>query len=91
MCLLGAIGYLVSAFASLAIFIDPAIAADFDGDTARSRTVGILAVLSAVVSGLLVFGALWRGPKGARVAGVLVLCFIGLPVSCAAVFAFALS
>ncbi len=91
MCLLGAIGYLVSAFASVAVFNDPAIAADFDGDTARTRTVGILAVLSAVVGGLSVVGALWRGPRRARVAGVLLLCFIGLPVSCAALFALLLS
>jgi hypothetical protein len=93
LCLFGAIAYLVSAGASLAIFKDPAIAADFDGGTktADMGAVGILAALCAVVGGLLTVGSLWRGPGGARIAAALVLCFVGLPVSGAAFLALLLS
>ena len=91
-CLIAGLCYLVSAAASLAIFKDPAIAADLDGgtDTANMAFVGVLAAVTAAIGGISVIGALWVGPRGPRVAGV-VLVVIGLPVSWAALFALALS
>jgi hypothetical protein len=91
-CLIGCLCYLVSAAASLAIFKDPAIAADFDGgtNTANMAVVGILAAVTAAIGGISVICALWVGPRGPRVAGAL-LVVIGLPVSWAALFALALS
>jgi hypothetical protein len=89
---IAALCYLVSATASLAIFKDPAIAADFDGGThtADMAGVGILAAVSAVLGGAAVIGALWYGPGGPRFAGAL-LVLIGLPVSWAALFTLVLS
>jgi hypothetical protein len=91
-CLIAGLCYLVSAAASLAIFKDPAIAADFDGgtDTANMAFVGFLAAVTAAIGGISVIGTLWVGPRGPRVAAA-VLIVIGLPVSWAALFALALS
>lgn len=90
--LIAGLCYLVSAGASLAIFKDPAIAADLDGgtNTANMAAVGILAAVTAAIGGISVISALWIGPRGPRVAGAL-LIVIGLPVSWAALFTLALS
>lgn len=90
--LIAGLCYLVSAGASLAIFKDPAIAADLDGgtNTANMAAVGILAAVTAAIGGISVISALWVGPRGPRVAGAL-LIVIGLPVSWAALFALVLS
>ena len=91
-CLIAGLCYFVSVAASLAIFKDPAIAADLDGgtDTADMAVAGVLAAVTAGIGGISVIGALWAGPRGPRVAGA-VLVVIGLPVSWAALFALALS